>query len=156
MRYSFEQYNQDGFLKIPYLIWAGWLLLAKAWVVFIVAGASRDSGTQILSIVYPDHKMLYLGLIIGTPSLLLMWISGLRNPDRKWINQICSWARGITLSLIALEVMQTCYFIYLDNGAFRWSNALSLVLMLWFILYLTNSRLAQDCFKIPVEVSAKS
>ncbi|WP_394248072.1 DUF2919 domain-containing protein [Vibrio profundi] len=149
MRYSIEQYDKNGFLKAPIMLWLGWMFLAKAWVVFIVAGASRDSGAKILEIVYPDHSMLYLGIAMGIPSILLMWLIGLRNADRKWINQITRWGREVTLLVSVLQLGQTAYHVYLENGAFRWSNAVALVILLWLSLYLFKSRTVRDCFVIP-------
>ena len=105
MRYAFEQYDQHGFLKAPLLVWLSWLFLAKAWVVFVVAGASRDSGAKILEIVYPDHAMLYLGLVVGVPSIIYMWLINLRSPDRKWINSISSQGRWVTLCVVLLQVV---------------------------------------------------
>lgn len=149
MRYAFDQYDQHGFLKAPLLVWMSWLFLAKAWVVFVVAGASRDSGAKILEIVYPDHSMLYLGLVVGVPSILYMWLINLRSPERKWINIIGRGGRGVTLSVIFLQIAQTAYHVYLDKGQFSWPNAITLVLLLWFSIYLWKSRTVKDCFRVP-------
>ncbi|RBW64092.1 DUF2919 domain-containing protein [Vibrionales bacterium C3R12] len=149
MRYAFEQYDQHGFLKAPLLVWLSWFFLAKAWVVFVVAGASRDSGAKILEIVYPDHAMLYLGLVAGVPSIIYMWLINLRSPDRKWINSISSQGRWVTLCVVLLQVVQTAYHVYLSNGLFSWSNGITLLLLLWAAIYLYKSRTVKDCFKIP-------
>jgi hypothetical protein len=149
MRYALEQYDQHGFLKAPKLIWLGWLFLAKAWIVFVVAGASRDSGTTILTIVYPDHSMLYLGLIMGLPSIILMWLISLRAPERSWVNRIVSVGKPLTLLMVILQFMQTLYHIYLEHGVFNWANASTLLVLLWFGLYLLKSKSVRDCFSIP-------
>ncbi|MBW3694404.1 DUF2919 domain-containing protein [Vibrio sp. T187] len=149
MRYSIEQYDKNGFLKAPLTLWLGWLFLAKAWVVFIVAGASRDSGAKILEIVYPDHSMLYLGIAMGLPSILLMWLIGLRNADRKWINMAAAYGREVSLLVTTLQIAQTVYHVYLDHGLFRWSNAVTLVILLWLAIYLYKSRTVKACFAIP-------
>ncbi|MBF4335513.1 DUF2919 domain-containing protein [Vibrio anguillarum] len=150
MRYALERYDQNGFLKAPKLIWLGWLFLAKAWVVFVVAGASRDNGTTILTIVYPDHSMLYLGLIIGLPSIILMWLISLRAPERSWLNRIVSMGKPLTLLMVILQFMQTLYHIYLEHGVFNWANASTLLVLLWFGLYLLKSKSVRDCFSIPL------
>jgi len=72
VRYSIEQYDANGFLKAP------------KWLWLVMAGASRDSGPKILGLIYPDHSMLYLGLAMGVPSIAMMWLVGLRHPDRRW------------------------------------------------------------------------
>ncbi len=64
MRYLIDEYDKQGFLKPPVWLWLGWLFLAKAWVVFIVAGASREEGTKLLEIIYPIHSTFYIGLAI--------------------------------------------------------------------------------------------
>ncbi|MGO3799245.1 MAG: DUF2919 family protein, partial [Vibrio casei] len=48
MRYAIEEYDKNGYLKPSVWLYLGWLLLAKAWVVFVIAGASRDVGTRLL------------------------------------------------------------------------------------------------------------
>lgn len=149
MRYALERYDQHGFLKAPKLIWLGWLFLAKAWIVFVVAGASRDNGTKILTIVYPDHSMLYLGLIMGLPSIILMWLISLRAPERSWLNRIVSMGKPLTLLMVILQFMQTLYHIYLEHGVFNWANASTLLVLLWFGLYLLKSKSVRDCFSIP-------
>ncbi|CAH6828585.1 hypothetical protein VCHA34P131_50071 [Vibrio chagasii] len=85
---------------------------------------------------------------MSVPSLLLMWLFGLRSPDRKRLNKVVSWGRWATMAAIVGQGSHTIYLIYLDNGWFRWSNGLTLLLLLWFALYLTNSHTARDCFKV--------
>lgn len=147
MRYAIEQYDKHGFLKAPKLVWLAWLFLAKAWVVFVVAGASRDSGSKILQIVYPDHTMLYLGLAMGIPSILLMWMVSLRSPERLWLNKIVTYGRGITLVTATAQLSQTLYHIYLVHGAFSWANGAVMLLLLWLIIYFVKSRSVKDCFQ---------
>ncbi len=123
--------------------------MAKAWVVFIVAGASRESGSKILNIVYPDHSMLYLGLVMGVPSIMLMWLISLRSPERKWVNWIVKWGKGITLLTVLLQFSQGVYHVYLEQGAFSWANGVTMLVLLWFGLYTYQSRSVKDTFKNP-------
>lgn len=145
MRYSLEQYDKHGFLKAPLWLWLGWLFLAKAWVIFILAGASRENGAQILDILYPDHQLFYFDLFMGLPSLMLMWAIGLRSPDRPWLNKAIGITRLLTLAIAAGQFTQTIYHVYLEHGAFRWSNAVTLIILLWFMLYTYKSRHVRDC-----------
>lgn len=149
MRYAIEQYDKHGFLKAPKLLWFSWLFLAKAWIVFVVAGASRESGSKILSIVYPDHTMLYLGLAMGVPSIALMWLVNLRSPERHWVNRIVAWGRSITLVTATLQLSQTMYHVYLVHGAFSWTNGAVMLLLLWLIIYIARSRSVRDSFHNP-------
>lgn len=150
MRYALEQYDKHGFLTPPKWLWLGWFFLAKAWVVFVIAGASRESGSKILAIVYPDHSMLYLGLAMGFPCIVLMWLASLRTPERLWINRIVSIGKPVTILMIAGQFGQTLYHVYLTQGAFSWTNGATLLLLLWFFLYINKSRTVKDCFKIPL------
>ncbi|SDH52126.1 Protein of unknown function [Vibrio xiamenensis] len=149
MRYALEQYDSHGFLKAPTWLWLGWLFLAKAWVVFVVAGASRESGNKILAAVYPDHHFLYLGLALGLPSIIFMWLISLRRPERVWLNRLVASARAVTLISIAAQLAQTGYQILLSHGAFTWPNALTLVVLVWFAMYVMRSRSVRDSLKTP-------
>ncbi|MCG9631183.1 DUF2919 domain-containing protein [Vibrio fortis] len=146
MRYSLEQYDKHGFLKAPILLWLGWLFLAKALVVFVVAGASRESGAKILEIVYPDHQMFYVGIALSVPSVLLMWLFGLRSPERPYINTIVSWGRWVTFFAVLSQFAHTVYLVYLDHGVFHWLHGVTLMLLLWFLIYLIKSNTVRDCF----------
>ncbi|MDN3610682.1 DUF2919 domain-containing protein [Vibrio ostreicida] len=146
MRYAIEQYDKHGFLKAPKCLLLGWLFMAKAWVVFVVAGLSRSTGNTIINIIYPDYSMLYLGLAMGLPSVVLMWMISMRSPERKWLVRIFSWGKWITLSIAAAQLSQTLYHVYLHHGAFSWPNALTLLLILWFMMYIYTSRSVRDCF----------
>jgi hypothetical protein len=149
VRYAFDQYDAHGFLKAPILVWLGWMFLARSWVVFAMAGVSRESGSKLLSIVYPDSSTLYLGLLMGIPSLLFMWLMGLRQPDRRRVNKIMCYGREMTLVLCGIQLTQTMYHVYLERGVFNWANALTITLLTWFIIYLVNGRWVKDCFNVP-------
>lgn len=150
MRYLIEDYDQHGFVKSPIWLWLGWFFLAKAWVVFIAAGVSRDESSKLLEIIYPVHSTLYIGLALGLPALVLMWLMGLRSSERKVINVVVSYGKWITIVLIGMQLWLVCYQIILDNVKFSWSNASTLVLLLWFLIYIVNSRRVKDCFHFPV------
>ncbi len=146
MQYSLESYDSNGFLKPPKLLWLGWIFLAKAWVVFILAGVSQQSGSEILSTLYPDHQVFYVGLTAGLPSIVLMWLVSLRSAKRPFINRVVCYGRGITIVTACLQLVQTCYAVYLSNGQFSWSNGLSLLGLFWLLLYLNYSRFIRDSF----------
>ncbi len=150
MRYPIEKYDTYGFIKVPLWLWLGWILLARAWLVFIMAAASRTEGGQILEIIYPDTDTLYLGLIMGAPSVVLMWLVGMRNDTRHYINQITARGWFVTLALTLLQLVQVGYDIYCQAGLFHWSLALTCVLLVWFAIYLINTRYGKACFSIPV------
>jgi len=112
-----------------------------------MAGASRERGPEILGMIYPDHSMLYLGLVMGVPGILMMWMVGLRHPDRKWALIFTRWGREITLLTTIAQFSQTVYHVYLQHGSFSWVTALTLLILLWLSLYVYNSRSVKDCFR---------
>ncbi|MDA9557564.1 DUF2919 domain-containing protein [Vibrio sp.] len=149
MQYSIEKYDQYGFIKPPIWLWLGWMLLAKAWIVFIGAGVSREHGSRILDIIYPDSDLLYSGLAIGLPSILMMWLMGLRSADRMRINGIMSFGRIYSLLLTVILLGQTVYSVYLSRGKFSWEVGVILLFLSWFLLYLLRSKTVKACFKVP-------
>jgi len=150
VRYSIEEYNGDGFLKAPNWLWFGWFFLAKAWIVFFVAAASRDSGSKLLEIIYPAHLTLYLGLVVGFPAIVLIWLLGLRKPERQKICVLFSHGKWITALTIWAQLLLISYQIYLDNVQFNWVNAMTLLGLLWLMLYVLISRRVRDCFRSPL------
>lgn len=62
----------------PLLFWLVLLLQARTWVLFVIAGASREQGTALLNLFYPDHDNFWLGLIPGIPAVLAFLLSGRR------------------------------------------------------------------------------
>ncbi|WP_117235152.1 DUF2919 domain-containing protein [Vibrio maerlii] len=149
MRYSIESYDKYGYLKPTRWLWAGWFFLARAWIVFVVAGASRESGSKILEFVYPDQQLLYVGLATSIPTVILMWIISLRNGERRWIDKLITWAKPITLLVVAAQLLQTIHHIQIDRGAFSWPNAITLVLLAWFALFVGRSHRVKTCFTAP-------
>jgi hypothetical protein len=87
---------------------------------------------------------------MGVPSIAMMWLVGLRHPDRRWAILSAKWGREVTLLTTLAQFVQTGYHVYLQNGSFNWISALSMLLLLWFALYVYNSRSVRDCFQVPV------
>lgn len=150
MRYSIEDYDGEGFLKAPKWLWLGWLFLAKAWIVFIVAGASRDVGSRLLEIIYPVHSTLYIGLAVGLPAIVLLWSIGLRKPQRKWLCLLLSYGKWITLCTILVQILLAGYQVYLENSRFSWANGITLLGLTWFLIYVVKSKRVRDCFRSPL------
>ncbi|HGW8131866.1 TPA: DUF2919 family protein, partial [Escherichia coli] len=42
-------YDAHGRLRLPLLFWLVLLLQARTWVLFVIAGASREQGTALLN-----------------------------------------------------------------------------------------------------------
>lgn len=145
MRYAIEEYTVDGFFKAPSWLLLGWIFLAREWVVFIAAAVSRLD-TKVLNVLFPQHNFFYAELVMGVPALILLWLLGLRKAERPRVNRLCSHGKWITLFIIAYQLLFTTYLIYIDGAQYSWSNAVTLVGLLWFAIYLFNSRRVKECF----------
>ncbi|OBT08629.1 hypothetical protein A9264_05170 [Vibrio sp. UCD-FRSSP16_10] len=147
MRYLIEEYDKNGYLKAPYWLWLCWLFLARGWIVFVMAAATRDKGSDILAMIYPNSSGLYTIMAMGVPCLLLMWVMELRSPDRQWLNKLIKLGRPVTVLIAIVQLSFELYYISLQHGQFSWGGSLSVVGLSWIIIYLFNSRRVKDCFK---------
>ncbi len=68
-------FDAHGRLRLPLLFWCVLLLQARTWVLFLMAGASRQQGDAILNLFYPDHDRFWLGLLPGVPAVLAFLLS---------------------------------------------------------------------------------
>ena len=73
-------YDAHGRLRLPLLFWLVLLLQARTWVLFVIAGASREQGTALLNLFYPDHDNFWLGLISGGAGIFAEWSAGFISP----------------------------------------------------------------------------
>ncbi|MBD1571891.1 DUF2919 domain-containing protein [Vibrio sp. S17_S38] len=149
MRYAIEDYDINGFLKPTLWLWLGWILLAKAWIVFIVASASRDLSVKLLTLIYPINNSLYVGLLVGLPVVVIAWCMGLRKPERKRLSTFLSKGWQLTALSVMVQFGLTLYHLSLTYWVFNWSDALTLLGLMWFLLFLLQSSRAKDTFLIP-------
>ncbi len=149
VNYNLDDYDKNGFLKPSLWLWLAWLFLAKAWIVFIVASASRTMSSALLEIVYPVPDSLYLGLIAGLPIVLLAWTVSLRTPERKRLNTVLSYGRGMTFFVALAQLGLTFYHLFMTGWQFNWSDALTLLGLVWLLLFLVQSSRVKDTFIAP-------
>lgn len=114
-------YDGHGRLRLPFLFWCVLLLQARTWVLFVIAGASRQQGDTLLSLFYPDSDSFWLGLLPGVPAVLAFLLSGRRHqlprlwPVVRWVLiaaqlilllwQPLLWWQGEPLSGIGLALV---------------------------------------------------
>lgn len=146
MQYSLEAYDKHGFLKPPIWLWLGWFFLARAWVVFVMAGASRNQGSDLLTMFYPDHDRFYLGLLLGLPIILLMWLFGIRKKNNQIAEHVWRYGRLFTILVVLIDLVMVVEQIIVSRGQFHWVNAIVLLLLSWLLLFLYKSRRVKDCF----------
>lgn len=139
--FSAADFDSQGRLRLPFLFWCLLLLQARTWVLFLMAGASRDQGDVLLNLFYPDHSLFWIGLLPGVPAVLAFLLSGRRHVyPRVW-----RWLRPM---LVVAQVILLCWQPWLWLSGEPLSGiGLSLFLLdvfaLWWLL--TNSRL-RVCF----------
>lgn len=139
--FSPTDFDSQGRLRLPFLFWCLLLLQARTWVLFLMAGASRDQGDALLNLFYPDHSLFWIGLLPGVPAVLAFFISGRRqNSPRIW--------RLLRPVLILSQLVLLCWQPWLwFTGESLSGIGLSLFLLdifaLWWLI--TNARL-RACF----------
>lgn len=146
MNYQPTDYDRHGLLTLPVLFWGILLLQARSWVLFIVAGASREQGAAILNIFYPDSTLFLLSLIPGIPAVLAFLLSGRRlTLPRLWR----SWYWVLAAAQTCILVMQANVLV--ESGG-QSPGAVALMaadlFALWWWLF---HRRLRACFQVPAE-----
>lgn len=97
-----SDYDSHGRLRLPFLFWVILLLQARTWVLFVMAGASRQQGDSLLNLFYPDHDNFWIGLLPGIPAVIAFIVSGRRERyPRLW--------RAIRGLLILAQLTLLCW-----------------------------------------------
>ncbi|HHC2735369.1 TPA: DUF2919 domain-containing protein [Klebsiella pneumoniae] len=134
-------FDAHGRLRLPLLFWCVLLLQAGTWVLFLMAGASRQQGDAILNLFYPDHERFWLGLLPGVPAVLAFLLSGYRQRlPRLW--RAMRWL--LVLSQVLLLLWQPMLWL---SGESPSSLTIALLVAdgyaLWWLL---TSRRLGACF----------
>ncbi|KNC88880.1 DUF2919 domain-containing protein [Trabulsiella odontotermitis] len=138
-----SDYDGHGRLRLPVLFWGILLLQARTWVLFVMAGASRQQGDTLLNLFYPDHDNFWLGLLPGIPAVAAFLLSGRRHLfPRLW--------RGIHGLLIIAQLA-----LLLWQPLLWWQGeplsgiGLTLLILDGFALWwLLSSRRLHACFAV--------
>ncbi|MEB2417300.1 DUF2919 domain-containing protein [Citrobacter sp. R-1.5.2] len=134
-------YDGHGRLRLPFLFWCVLLLQARTWVLFVIAGSSRDQGNTLLNLFYPDHDAFWLGLLPGVPAVLAFLLSGRRSAFPVLWHRL----RGLLiLAQLVLLGWQPMLWLAGDpvNGVGLTLLVADIVALVWL---LTNQRL-RVCF----------
>ncbi|WP_051202140.1 DUF2919 family protein [Ferrimonas senticii] len=131
--------NDFGWFRPSPWLYLCLLLLCRTWLLFIGAISSGESGSDLLALFYPNRSAFYLGLAIGIPALLLLWLQGLRH-RLAWIGPI--WRQGywLLVTSLLLDLVLQLYQFWQHHGQFVLGPALVLLLSLWSLWYLLKSR----------------
>ncbi|MGU3413977.1 DUF2919 domain-containing protein [Enterobacteriaceae bacterium C34A] len=139
--FSPSAYDGHGRLRLPFLFWCVLLLQARTWVLFVMAGASRQQGDTLLNLFYPDHDNFWLGLLPGVPAVVTFLLSGRRHQNpRLWATM--RWV--LIAAQLALLVWQPLLWL---QGEPLSGIGLTLVVMDIFALWwLFSNRRLRACF----------
>jgi len=140
--FSPDDYDHKGQLRLPLTFWLILLLQARTWLLFVIAGASRQQGSSLLELFYPDTRAFWIGMASGIPAALGLLLTGYRQRlPRLWQ----AWRWVLCGTLLAMMLMQS---ITIWQGDERVS--LPVVLFILFDLlalgYLLLSQRLRNCF----------
>ena len=130
--YPEHRYDDHGQLRPPLWFWPIALLLTRSVWLFLMAGVTRESGSAILTLFYPDKLTLYISLLTDVPAMLALLACGgthrQTHSARAWLRRhsrallLCSTASGLVMQLHSLNLQQ---------WSFNWPTALVLIASLW-------------------------
>lgn len=143
--YPEHRYDDHGQLRPPLWFWPIALLLTRSVWLFLMAGVTRESGSAILTLFYPDKLTLYISQLTDVPAMLALLACGgthrQTHSARAWLRRhsrallLCSTASGLVMQLHSLNLQQ---------WSFNWPTALVLIASLWALWYLLRSRQLRD------------
>ena len=137
--FSPADYDAQGRLRLPFLFWCLLLLQARTWVLFLMAGASRDQGDALLNLFYPDHSLFWIGLLPGVPAVLL---SGRRHVyPSLW--------RLLHPALVVAQLILLFWqpWLWLSGEAVSGVGVSLLVLDIYALWWLLSNRRLRACFR---------
>lgn len=137
-----DDYDHKGQLRLPLAFWLILLLLARTWLLFVMAGASRQQGSALLELFYPDTHAFWVGMALGVPAALGLLLTGYRQRlPRLWQ----AWRWVLCADLLAIMLSQGVTLWLGDEEL----SPLMVVLTLCDVLalgYLLLSQRLRDCF----------
>lgn len=145
--YALKNYTEQGDLKPPQLFTFILLFLARTWAVLVVSVISRESGTQILHIFYPDKAHFYLGLILGTLPLIVFFISGRRHAQNRYAIKVWPACLYAIYLAVFVDLLMQIYYLSIVHFQYSLTASIQLVIVLWCGLYIFKSKQLKDSFK---------
>ncbi len=149
-KFNLELFDKHSNVKANFLFWVVCLCLARAWIIFIIAGVSQTQGTVLLSLFYPSHDGLYFGLGCGFFAVILMLLAGNLHHFPLFFARFWRYGKEILLINIIIDLGLQIQALYLMQWRFDWSSALILLVTAWLGVYLVMSKRIQFLFKTPI------
>ncbi|OON39048.1 hypothetical protein BTJ39_15490 [Izhakiella australiensis] len=142
LKYPPDAWDAKGQLRLPLSYWLILLLQARSWVLFVLAGASRQQASAMLALFYPDPGDLWVGLIWGIPAAIGFLLSGWRQRfPRIWRG----WRWVLAAALLASFIHQ-CFAASQDMALVTPWMILTGIADLLALVWLLLDRRLRDCF----------
>ncbi|MGR7891183.1 DUF2919 domain-containing protein [Klebsiella aerogenes] len=136
-------YDTQGRLRLPLLFWGVLLLQARTWVLFVMAGASRQQGDALLNLFYPDHDNFWLGLLPGVPAVAAFLLSG----QRQRFPRVWPLMRWLLIASQALLLARQPW-LWLNGEAPSTLTIALLAADIYALWWLISSRRLHACFRL--------
>lgn len=140
-----NDYNSYGQLRLPVFFWLVLFLQARTWVLFILAGASREQGEALLRLFYPDSETFWFELLPGLPAVIAFLLAGRRV---HWPRLWSAWRWVLIVAQGGLLLWQIA-LVFTEDSLSGVTLALMVIDIVALVWLLTNPRL-RACFS-PVE-----
>lgn len=136
-------YDAHGRLRLPFLFWCVLLLQARAWILFVIAGSSREQGNTLLNFFYPDHDNFWLGLLPGVPAVAVFLLSGRRDAFPRLWHRLRGW-------LILAQLVLLCWqpALWLSGESVNGMGIALFVVDIVALIWLITHRRCRACFAV--------
>lgn len=143
IEFSPSAYDGHGRLRLPFLFWCILLLQARTWVLFVMAGASRQQGDSLLNLFYPDRDNFWLGLLPGVPAVVAFLLSGRRHQSPRL------WA-AMRWVLIAAQLVLLVWqpLLWLQGEPLSGIGLALVVMDIFALWWLLSNRRLRACFSL--------
>lgn len=144
-RFSPDDYDQHGLLRLPLCFWAVLILQARTWILFVMAGASRQQGAGLLQLFYPDTQRFWYGILLGLPAALAFLICGRR---QHWPRLWRCWRWVLATSLVA-ALLVSLFSLWQQEGNQPPVDMILIMLDALALGYLLRNQRLKACFMLP-------
>ncbi|WON75770.1 DUF2919 domain-containing protein [Serratia sp. UGAL515B_01] len=144
-RFSPDDYDQHGLLRLPLWFWAVLILQARTWILFVIAGASRAQGAGLLQLFYPDTLRFWYGILLGLPASLAFLICGRR---QHWPRLWRFWRWGLAMSL-GVALLVSLYTLWHQDSNEPPVDIILVMLDALALRYLLLNQRLKACFMLP-------
>ncbi|MGL5007221.1 MAG: DUF2919 domain-containing protein [Plesiomonas sp.] len=134
--YHPNEYDNHGQLRLPWLFWVIVVLQAKTWALFIIAGASRETGNALLTLFYPSIDDFWFGMSLGLPAVFLFLLAGRR---QNW-PKIWQMSRFLLPCMLFGDLLMLLKQAIFKPADFALPNATLLMLTVWALAYVLRSK----------------